>query len=146
MLDAFVRAAKKGIDVRIIMPGIPDKKVVYRMSRSYYRVLLEAGVKIYEYTPGFVHAKASLVDDRIGSIGTVNLDYRSLYLHYECNALFYKASLLEDLKNDFEESMHVSRERTLQDEKMNWCIILLITFFVFLHHWYNTQNLLCTCG
>ena len=117
MLDAFVRAAKKGIDVRIIMPGIPDKKVVYRMSRSYYRVLLEAGVKIYEYTPGFVHAKASLVDDRIGSIGTVNLDYRSLYLHYECNALFYKASLLEDLKNDFEESMHVSRERTLQDEK-----------------------------
>ncbi len=117
LLDAFVRAAKKGIDVRIIMPGIPDKKVVYRMSRSYYRVLLEAGVKIYEYTPGFVHAKASLVDDRIGSIGTVNLDYRSLYLHYECNALFYKASLLEDLKNDFEESMHVSRERTLQDEK-----------------------------
>ena len=117
MLDAFVRAAKKGIDVRIIMTGIPDKKVVYRMSRSYYRVLLEAGVKIYEYTPGFVHAKASLVDDRIGSIGTVNLDYRSLYLHYECNALFYKASLLEDLKNDFEESMHVSRERTLQDEK-----------------------------
>ena len=78
---------------------------------------MEAGVKIYEYTPGFVHAKASLVDDQIGSIGTVNLDYRSLYLHYECNALFYKASLLEDLKNDFEESMHASRERTLQDEK-----------------------------
>ncbi|MDE6222041.1 MAG: cardiolipin synthase [Lachnospiraceae bacterium] len=115
--DAFVRAAQRGVDVRIVMPGIPDKKIVYRMSRSYYRELLEAGVKIYEYTPGFVHAKACLVDDCIGSIGTVNLDYRSLYLHYECNALFYKASILDDLKKDFETSMEVSRERTLQEEK-----------------------------
>ncbi len=114
--EAFVRAAKRGVDVRIVMPGIPDKKPVYRMSRSYYEELLEAGVRIFEYTPGFVHAKASLVDDCIGSIGTVNLDYRSLYLHYECNALFYKASLLSDLKKDFTESMHVSRERTLADE------------------------------
>lgn len=114
--EAFVRAAKRGVDVRIVMPGIPDKKPVYRMSRSYYEELLEAGVRIFEYTPGFVHAKASLADDCIGSIGTVNLDYRSLYLHYECNALFYKASLLSDLKKDFTESMHVSRERTLADE------------------------------
>ncbi len=114
--EAFVRAAKRGVDVRIVMPGIPDKKPVYRMSRSYYEELLEAGVRIFEYTPGFVHAKACLADDCIGSIGTVNLDYRSLYLHYECNALFYKASLLSDLKKDFTESMHVSRERTLADE------------------------------
>lgn len=117
LLEAFVRAAKRGVDVRIIMPGIPDKKVVFRMSRSYYGVLLEAGVKIYEYTPGFVHAKASLIDDRIGSTGTVNLDYRSLFLHYECNALFYKASLLKDLKQDFEDTMAVSWERSLSDEK-----------------------------
>ena len=116
MRDAFVRAAKRGVDVRIIMPGIPDKKIVYRMSRSYYRDLLKAGVRIFEYTPGFVHAKASLVDDCIGSVGTVNLDYRSLYLHYECNALFYKASILADLKKDLEASMEVSRERTLSDE------------------------------
>lgn len=115
--DAFVRTAQRGVDVRIIMPGIPDKKVVYRMSRSYYRELLEAGVKIYEYSPGFVHAKACLVDDCVGSIGSVNLDYRSLFLHYECNALFYKASILTDLKEDFETSMKVSRERTLQEEK-----------------------------
>ncbi len=115
--DAFVRAAQRGVDVRIIMPGIPDKKIVYRMSRSYYRELLEAGVKIYEYTPGFVHAKACLADDCVGSIGTVNLDYRSLYLHYECNALFYKASILADLKRDFEASMKASRERTLQEER-----------------------------
>lgn len=114
--DAFVRAAKRGVDVRIIMPGIPDKKIVYRMSRSYYPDLLEAGVRIFEYTPGFVHAKASLVDNCIGSVGTVNLDYRSLYLHYECNALFYKASILADLKKDLEASMEVSRERTLSDE------------------------------
>ena len=115
--DAFVRAAQRGVDIRIIMPGIPDKKLVYRMSRSYYRELLEAGVKIHEYSPGFVHAKACLVDDCIGLIGTVNLDYRSLYLHYECSALFYRASILRDLKKDFEESMDVSRERTLLDEK-----------------------------
>ncbi len=115
--EAFVRAAQRGVDVRIIMPGIPDKKVVYRMSRSYYRELLEAGVKIFEYSPGFVHAKACLADDCVGSIGTVNLDYRSLYLHYECNALFYKASVLIDLKKDFEASMKMSRECTLQGEK-----------------------------
>ncbi len=114
--DAFVHAAKRGVDVRIIMPGIPDKKVVYRMSRSYYRDLLQAGVRIFEYTPGFVHAKASLVDDCIGSVGTVNLDYRSLYLHYECNALFYRASLLADLKKDLEASMEASRERTMREE------------------------------
>lgn len=117
LMDAFVRAAKRGVDVRIIMPGIPDKKIVFRMSRSYYRELLEAGVKIYEYSPGFVHAKASIIDDNIGSTGTVNLDYRSLFLHYECNALFYNASLLKDLKEDFERTMEVSRERTLDDEK-----------------------------
>lgn len=114
--DAFVRAAQRGVDVRIVMPGIPDKKVVYRMSRSYYRELLGAGVRIYEYSPGFVHAKACLMDDCVGSIGTVNLDYRSLYLHYECNALFYKASVLKDLKKDFEASMEVGRERTMQEE------------------------------
>ncbi|MDE7323611.1 MAG: cardiolipin synthase [Lachnospiraceae bacterium] len=114
--EAFVRTAKRGVDVRIIMPGIPDKKLVYRMSRSYYKELLEAGVRIFEYTPGFVHAKASLIDDCIGSIGTVNLDYRSLYLHYECNTLFYKASLLSDLKKDLENSIKVSRERTLEDQ------------------------------
>lgn len=83
------------------MPGIPDKKIIYRISRSFYPVLLEAGVKIYEYTPGFVHAKASIVDDEICTIGTVNLDYRSLFLHFENNSVFYKSSVLEDLKADY---------------------------------------------
>ena len=115
LLDAFVRAAQRGVDVRIIMPGIPDKKLVYRMARSYYRPLLEAGVKIYEYKPGFVHAKGCIVDDEIGTVGTVNLDYRSLFLHFENNSLFYRASLLKDLKSDFTETLKQCRERTLDD-------------------------------
>ncbi len=116
LLDAFIHAARRGVDVRIIMPGVPDKELVYRMSRSYYRELLEAGVKIYEYTPGFVHAKACLIDDEIGTVGTVNLDYRSLYLHFECNALYYHASLLKDLKKDFINTISSSVERTMEQE------------------------------
>ena len=115
LLDAFIRAAQRGVDVRIIMPGIPDKKLVYRMARSYYRPLLEAGVKIYEYKPGFVHAKGCIMDDEIGTVGTVNLDYRSLFLHFENNSLFYQASLLKDLKSDFIETLKQCRERTLDD-------------------------------
>ncbi len=113
--DAFVRAASRGVDVRIIMPGIPDKKLIFRISRSFYRVLLEAGVKIYEYTPGFVHAKACLVDGKIGTIGTVNLDYRSLFLHFENNSLFYDASVLQDLRADYLSTQKKSRQRTLDN-------------------------------
>jgi cardiolipin synthase len=69
LYDAFIRAAERGVDVRLILPGIPDKKLVYKISRSYYRPLLEAGVKIYEYTPGFVHAKAFISDDKLCGIG-----------------------------------------------------------------------------
>ncbi len=115
LLDAFLRAARRGVDVRIILPGIPDKKLVFRMSRSFYSVLLEAGVKIYEYTPGFVHAKASLVDGVVGSVGTVNLDYRSLFLHFENNSLFYRASLLDSLRSDFLATQAKCQERTLDN-------------------------------
>lgn len=115
LLDAFVRAAGRGVDVRLLLPGIPDKKLVFRMTRSFYTVLLEAGVKIYEYTPGFVHAKGSIIDDCIGTVGTVNLDYRSLFLHFENNSLFYKASLLKDLKEDFIATQQKCQERTLDN-------------------------------
>ena len=101
LTDAITRAASRGVDVRIIMPGIPDKKIIYRISRSFYPVLLKSGVKIYEYTPGFVHAKAALFDDEVCTIGTVNLDYRSLFLHFENNSIFYRSSVLEDLKKDY---------------------------------------------
>ena len=115
LLDALVRAAQRGVDVRIITPGIPDKKIVYRMTRSFYPVLLEAGVKIYEYTPGFLHAKACLVDGKVGAVGTVNLDYRSLFLQFENNTVFYRSSLLDALHEDYLETQSKCRERKLED-------------------------------
>lgn len=115
LMDAFVRAAQRGVDIRIIMPAIPDKKMVFRLSRSYYSVLMEAGVKIYEYTPGFVHAKACVVDGVLGTIGTVNLDYRSLFLHFENNSLFYKASILKELEEDFLKTQQKSHEVTRKE-------------------------------
>ena len=117
LFDAFLRAAKRGVDVRILMPGIPDKKLVYRLSRSYYPDLLKAGVKIYEYTPGFLHAKAFVSDDKIAGIGTVNLDYRSLFLHFECSSLFINAGIITSLKQDFLETQSLSKQRTLADTK-----------------------------
>lgn len=113
LLNALVRAAERGVDVRIIMPGIPDKKLVFRMAHSFYPVLLEAGVRIYEYTPGFVHAKGCVVDDIVGTVGTVNLDYRSLFLHFENNVLLYQASMLADLKVDFETTLGLCRAMEL---------------------------------
>ena len=98
------------MDVRIIMPGIPDKKLVYRLSRSFYPVLAASGVRIFEYTPGFVHAKASVIDDRICTIGTVNLDYRSLFLHFENNSVFCGSSILKDLKEDYLATQALCRE------------------------------------
>lgn len=115
LMEAFVRAARRGVDVRILMPGVPDKKLVFRMSRSFYPELLAAGVKIYEYTPGFVHAKGCVVDDVLGTVGTVNLDYRSLFLHFENNALFYHASLLGEVKADFLATQEKCRAMRLGD-------------------------------
>ena len=117
LMNAMIRAAMRGVDVRIIMPGIPDKKLVYRMSRSYYPPLIEAGVKIYEYTPGFVHAKACIMDDVVCTIGTVNLDYRSLFLHFENNTLFYKSAIIKDLKADFLKTQEMCNERNSQNIK-----------------------------
>lgn len=119
LMDAFIRAAQRGVDVHIIVPGIPDKKIIYRITRSYYEPLLKAGVKIFEYTPGFVHAKGCVVDDKIATVGTVNLDYRSLYLNFENNAVFYHASLIPDIKNDFLTTQEKCRERVLGDTKRN---------------------------
>lgn len=115
--DSFIRAAKRGVDVRIYMPGIPDKAIAFRLSRSYYKQLLEAGVKIFEYTPGFLHAKAVLVDDNIGTIGTVNLDYRSFFLHFECNTLFYEVPALKELKKDMQDTERKCKEIKIEDTK-----------------------------
>lgn len=117
LFDAFIRAAKRGVDVRIIMPGIADKKVVFWLSRSYYRQLIEAGVKIYEYTPGFVHAKGCICDDKLAVLGSVNLDYRSLFLHFECSSIFYDSSIIKTFKADILETQSKCRQRTLEDTK-----------------------------
>ena len=103
------------MDVRIILPAIPDKRLVYRMSHAYFPKLLTAGVRIFKYTPGFLHAKACLTDDKFCAIGTVNLDFRSLYLSFENNTLFYRASILRDLKADFERTQEKCREVQCDD-------------------------------
>lgn len=105
-------AAKRGIDVRIITPGIPDKKLVYKITRSYYAPLAAAGVRIYEYTPGFIHAKQCVCDDELAVIGTINLDYRSLYLHFENGVLMYKTKVVSDMAADFENTFSVCEEVT----------------------------------
>lgn len=117
MQRALCMAAQRGVDVRIVTPGIPDKRIVYSLTRSYYESLIRAGVRIYEYTPGFIHAKSYLVDDRIGIVGTINMDYRSLYLHMECAVLMVECSALKKLKLDCIVTMEKSRRVTLQDCK-----------------------------
>ena len=110
MQAALCAAAKRGVDVRIVTPGVPDKKVVYRLTRSYYAPLLRAGVRIYEYTPGFIHAKSYLSDDTTGVVGTINMDYRSLYLHFECGTYLYRTPALQALKADVMDTLAKSRE------------------------------------
>ncbi|NCC07805.1 MAG: cardiolipin synthase [Clostridia bacterium] len=114
MLTALKTAAKSGIDVRMILPGIPDKKLIFFLTRSYYKTLLEAGVKIYEYTPGFVHAKSFTADGKYAVVGTINLDYRSLYLHYECAAWMYASPTVTDVENDFLATQNECTEITLE--------------------------------
>ncbi|MCR5680825.1 MAG: cardiolipin synthase [Clostridiales bacterium] len=101
MEQALIHAVRSGVDVRIVTPGIPDKILINQTTKSYYPNLLAKGVKIYEYKPGFVHAKGFLVDDEYAVVGSVNLDYRSLYLHFECGLWMYKPDCLPDVKRDF---------------------------------------------
>ena len=117
MSDALQFAAKRGVDVRIVLPHIPDKRVAFILARSHYAALIAAGVKIYEYTPGFVHAKVFLSDDIRGTVGSINLDYRSLYLHYECAAYLYNVPALSDIKADFMDTISKSQPVTPEDVK-----------------------------
>lgn len=117
MLGALRLAAERGVDVRILLPHIPDKKIAFALAQNHYPELLDAGVKIYEYTPGFVHAKVFLCDDRHAAVGTINLDYRSLYLHYECGAYLYNVPAINDIRTDFEQTFAISQEIDLQSWK-----------------------------
>ena len=109
---ALCTAAKSGVDVRIITPHIPDKRTVFQLTRAHYEELLDAGVRIFEYTPGFIHAKNFVADDRYASIGTVNLDYRSMFLHFEDGVMLYKTPTVADMKADFLSTQAVSEEIT----------------------------------
>ena len=101
LMTALITSAKCGVDVRIVVPHIPDKKFVHALTKSYYPVLVEAGVKIYEYTPGFMHAKTIVIDQECGMVGTINLDYRSLFLHYECAVWMYRCQAIHQLYEDY---------------------------------------------
>lgn len=109
MMNALKYAAKRGVEVIIVMPGIPDKSYAYCVARTYYEELIEAGVKIYEFTPGFTHAKMFVVDDERATVGTINLDYRSLYLHFECGALITKNSEIVLMEQDYQDMLKDSR-------------------------------------
>ena len=105
-------AAMRGVDVRIIVPHIPDKKLVFEMTKSFYHRLMKAGVKIYEYEPGFIHAKSYIADGEYAMIGTINLDYRSLVHHFENGVWMYKCSCINELKNDIDKTLEKSIEIT----------------------------------
>lgn len=111
-LDNMRYAARRGVEVSMIIPHIPDKKVVYYIARTFYPELLEAGIKVYEYTPGFIHAKVFVSDDISAAVGTINLDYRSFYHHFECGVYLYDNSVVSKVEEDFQETLLKCREVT----------------------------------
>lgn len=108
LTSALMIAARRGVDVRIVTPHIPDKKIVFQITRSHYAPLQRAGVQIYEYLPGFLHAKQFLCDGNVATVGTVNLDYRSLVHHYECGVWMYDTACIADIHEEFERIFSVS--------------------------------------
>jgi Phosphatidylserine/phosphatidylglycerophosphate/cardiolipin synthases and related enzymes len=109
MTQTLIRVALCGVDVRIITPSVPDKYLVHEATRSNYVKLVEAGAKIYEFTPGFIHSKTFVADDEVAFVGTANLDYRSLYLHFELSVAFYNSTIVEEVKEDFLDAMGYSQ-------------------------------------
>ena len=133
MENALKYAAERGVDVRLILPGIPDKKMPYALAKSHYPSLLDSGVHIYEYTPGFVHAKSFVCDDREAVVGTINLDYRSLYHHFECAAYLYGGDCIADIEADFQATerkcRRVTRESIRSERlsvKLMGCLLKII--------------------
>ena len=125
MENALCYAARRGVDVRIILPGIPDKKAAYYLAKTHFSALNAAGVKLYTYTPGFVHAKSFVADDQEAVVGTINLDYRSLYHHFECAVYLHGSTAVADIERDFQQTQlqcrRVTRE-TIRTEK--WTVKL----------------------
>ena len=117
---ALCSAAMRGVDVRIVTPAIPDKKLVFRMTRANYGVLMRHGVKIYEYTPGFIHSKSIVADDECAVVGSINFDYRSLYLHFENAVYFTDKAAVQAVRKDCEETFEISEIRTEENTKRTW--------------------------
>lgn len=123
MKTSLINAAKCGVDVRIVVPGIPDKKLVYLLTQANFSHLIKGGVKIYKYEPGFIHSKCFVVDDVYATVGTVNLDYRSLYLHFECGTFQYKTQAVMQVKQDMLETFAVSHEVTLEECQSRFILV-----------------------
>lgn len=117
LLNALLTSARSGVDVRVILPHIPDKKMVQKVTRSYYEVLLEAGIKVYEYRPGFIHSKTFVADDDTAIVGTANLDFRSMHLNFECINWMYETGEEKRVKEDFEEMLNSCMEIDLIEWK-----------------------------
>ena len=124
--DALIFAAKRGVDVKIIVPSQPDKRTVFALTRSYYRQLLRGGVQIWEYTPGFVHGKMFVSDDRTAVVGSINLDYRSLYLHFECAARFWDCPAVGEVERDIQATLTKCR-RVTEEDCRRWPLLQRLT-------------------
>ena len=130
---ALKYAAQRGVDVKLILPGIPDKKLVYALAKTHYKALVSAGVKIFEYTPGFVHAKVFVSDDKKAVVGTINLDYRSLYHHFECATYLYKTDCISEIEKDFQNTLAKCRkvtEKSIREEKVSYKIMGNLAKFI----------------
>mgnify|MGYP002513473312 CR=1 FL=1 len=119
-------AAERGVDVSLILPGIPDKKSAYVLAKTHFKSLIESGVNIYEYEPGFVHAKVCVSDDESAVVGTINLDYRSLYHHFECATYLYDMPVVMDIKKDISETLKLCQEVHLEDLKKQKLSMVII--------------------
>ncbi len=117
MMTSLLNAARSGVDVRIILPHIPDKKIVQMVTRSYYEVLLSAGIKVYEYEPGFIHSKTFVSDDKMAIVGSSNMDYRSMNLNYECVSVIYNTNTELDVKQDF---LTMIKDSCIEVELKDW--------------------------
>lgn len=125
IFSAITLAAKSGVDVRIITPHKWDKFLVHMTTRSYYHDLINAGIKIYEYTDGFIHSKNFICDDRTATVGTINLDYRSLYLHFECGVQIYDSKAVGQAKKDFLDTLESCHQITAEESKKNLFIQII---------------------
>ena len=135
LLDALRNTALRGVEVNLIVPGIPDKKLVYWMAKSNFRFLLDAGVNIYTYTPGFNHMKTAIADNELAFVGTINFDFRSLVHHFECGTILYKCKCMDEITADFEEmiaqSKKVPKNYRFRGIKKSICSVLKIISALF---------------